>query len=270
MKPTRLIGGAILCAALASPAAAAGLRITIQNFAPSGGLSLTPVYTAFHNGSVDLFDAGSSASAGIEEIAELGSFGTLMGERLAIQADSQGAVVTAGGPPTIDPGETGVTEVDIVDPAGNRFFSFFSMIVPTNDTFFGNDDATAFELFDAAGNFLGPQTIEITSDFIFDAGTEANDFTNGPAFVVGADATAGAVTSDPIAPATDIGLSTIAGTLETPAGLFDPAFASIEGVVASITVEQVAPVPLPATAWMLLAGVGGLAVAGRRRKARAA
>lgn len=265
MRPAHLLGGAILCAALASPAAAAGLRITIQNFAPSGGLSLTPVYTAFHNGSVDLFDAGGTASAGIEEIAELGSFGTLTGERLAQQANSQGAVVTAGGPPTIDAGETGVTEVDIVDPAENRFFSFFSMIVPTNDTFFGNDDAEGFALFDAAGAFLGPQTIEITSDFIFDAGTEANDFANGPAFVVGADATAGTVTNDPIALAADPGFGSIVGTLTTPAGLFDPSLASLDGVIASITIEQIAPVPLPASAFMLLAGLGGLAFAGSRR-----
>ena len=32
-------------------------------------------------------------------------------------------------------------------------------MIPSNDTFVGNDDATAFELFDATGAFIGPDGV---------------------------------------------------------------------------------------------------------------
>jgi hypothetical protein len=42
---------------------------------------------------------------------------------------------------------------------------------------------------------------------------------------------------------------------------------SSSGSIISLEVTEVAPVPLPAAGWMLLAGIGGLGVMARRRKA---
>ena len=67
------------------------------------------------------------------------------------------------------------TNITIINPTAYRYFSFASMLIPSNDAFIGNGNPPAFELFDAAGNFNGPLTIDITGGFIYDSGTELND-----------------------------------------------------------------------------------------------
>ena len=260
------VAAAGVLALAAGTADAASLRITVTNFSASGGLSLTPVYGAFHNGSVDLFDVGGSASAGVETLAELGVFmggpDTLAAERTAIQADSQGVPGIFGtdfGPGTVDPGETASVDVVVADAATNRFFTFVSMLVPSNDTFIANDDPQALEVFDANGAFNGPLSFDVTSANIFDAGTEDNDLTNGPAFVGGVDATGGAETLNGL-----IALSTGIGDIPNGfAGLAGPIVAAAANafvddpnfVLARIEVEAI---PLPATVLMMAAAMAGL------------
>ena len=73
------------------------------------------------------------------------------------------------------PGETESFTVTLNgDESQNRYFSFASMLFPTNDTFMGNDDSTEFEVFNEDGDFVGGEFI-ITSDMVWDAGTEVND-----------------------------------------------------------------------------------------------
>ena len=48
------------------------------------------------------------------------------------------------------------------------------MVVPSNDAFVGNDDPLAIPLFDAFDNLIA-QTIIVTGDQVWDAGTEVND-----------------------------------------------------------------------------------------------
>ncbi len=73
------------------------------------------------------------------------------------------------------PGETETFTVTLNGtPEENRYFSYASMLFPTNDGFIGNDDPQAVEIFDEAGNFIGADFI-ITGEDAWDSGTEVND-----------------------------------------------------------------------------------------------
>ncbi|MEO1541681.1 MAG: spondin domain-containing protein [Pseudomonadota bacterium] len=258
--------------AAASMASAASLKITITNTASIGGFSLTPVYSTAHDGSFDAFDVGDDASAGVELIAELGDPGGLPVERLADDPNSTATVIAApaNGVGTIDPGETTTAFLHLTEPS-QRFFTFLSMLVPSNDTFLGNDDA--LEIIDAAGNYLGDQTIILTGLDLYDAGTEANDLNDGAAFVALVDgaspsvpATGGTVTSDKIqlASTLDFGLN---NAITTPVGLLDPALTDFMSDPSGFGVAriEIAAVPLPAAAPML---AGALILMGALRRRR--
>ncbi|MEM7386819.1 MAG: spondin domain-containing protein, partial [Verrucomicrobiota bacterium] len=79
------------------------------------------------------------------------------------------------GIPPFEPGETAslTLTLDANDPT-NRYLSFASMIIPSNDAFIGNDDPTAHPVFDEMGNFVGGTLLALGAD-IYDAGTEVND-----------------------------------------------------------------------------------------------
>ncbi len=59
-------------------------------------------------------------------------------------------------------------------PEENRYFSFASMLFPTNDGFISNNNPQAIEVFDDLGNFVGADFI-VTGEQTWDAGTEVND-----------------------------------------------------------------------------------------------
>ncbi len=268
---------------LALPAGATTLRITVtnnQNAAANGtdaGFALTPVYGAFHNGSFDTVTLGEEVSAGVETLAELGNPAAVRAEREAALPGSTAAVIANGRP--IFGGESASAEVDITDIANQRYFSFLSMIIPSNDLFVANDNALAYDLFNDDGSFVGPQTINITGLQVFDAGTEENnaDVSGGAAFIAGSNAPGG-VDTDGVASAGFAALEEFLGTTTVAGFNIDPelappsffADASNAGLfnIATITIEEVvAPVPLPAGGALLLSGLafGGFAA---RRKAR--
>jgi hypothetical protein len=64
-----------------------------------------------------------------------------------------------------------------VDTMVNRYFTFGSMVVPSNDYFIGNDSPMQYELFDAGGQ-LNIATILQRGSQIWDAGSEATDPVN--------------------------------------------------------------------------------------------
>lgn len=114
--------------------------ITIENLAPEQGTFLTPFWVGFHNGNFDTYDRGRPASPGLESLAE--------------------------------DGNTTFT-LDSDDP-NSQFFSYASMLLPSNDAFVANGNSEAIRIFDEQGNFIGADFI-IAGNQVLDAGTEVND-----------------------------------------------------------------------------------------------
>ena len=243
----------VALALAASSASAVTLQIEITNTQGPDGLSLTPFLNVFHDGSYDPFDAGGLASAGVEAIAEEGDVSV---ELASIPGLTSGVATAPGGfpgAPVIEPGETATVRID-VDPTTERYFTFLSMVIPSNDLFVGNDNPLAYEIFDAFGEFNGAAEFIIDIATIWDAGTEAN--TNlGAAFN-----TAGGTATDTVNPIQLISdLSFLNGEVtpvNTLAGL---------GSVGSLGTIGISVVPLPAGLPLFLVALGGFGLLARRK-----
>jgi hypothetical protein len=283
----KIILPAILAATMALPAAATTLRITITNTAQADGFALTPVYTALHNGDFDSYTPGETASAGLEQLAEVGNFGPIRDERIAATTGNGNPSVGAaffgrnpdGSGRPLFGGESATVDIDVTNVATQRYFSFLSMVIPTNDLFVGNGNPLAFELFDSLGNFTGARSINVTGADIRDAGTEVNDRDFGVAFAAGQNGAAGptengVVTTDGFSQlGRYVGLNT-AGGFEINQGLKDVLidFANTPELfsVANISIDLApTPVPLPATGLMLLSAIGAGGFVTRRKAKKA-
>ncbi|MCI0534182.1 MAG: spondin domain-containing protein [Verrucomicrobiales bacterium] len=146
--------------------------VTVENLSPTNGTFLTPMWMGFHNGGFDLFNPGGTASPGLESVAEDGATTVLMSEFTASGAGSVQAV-TAGAP--IAPGQRRSLRFSL-DPSapGDRYFTYASMAIPSNDAFIGNGDPLMQAVFDGAGRFVGGSWI-VPGGQVWDAGTEVND-----------------------------------------------------------------------------------------------
>ena len=158
------------------PATSVEVLVTISNLAPAEGTHLTPFWVGFHDGSFNLFDEGAAASPGLESTAEDGATALLSAEFSNAALGFEDATITGPGPPPVFfPGNTSAFKfsLDSSSPL-NRYFSFASMIIPSNDAFIGNGDPMAYEVFDESGNFVMTEII-ILGTQVWDAGTEVND-----------------------------------------------------------------------------------------------
>lgn len=152
---------------------AATIQVTVESLAPENGTFLTPVWTGFHDGNFDIYNLGETATPGLESLAEDGDFSILSSEFLGSGAGIvDGAVF---GSPVIAPGTT-ATAIFELDPSltSSRYFSYASMLLPSNDAFVANGNPLAHQIFDSDGNFLGADFI-IAGSEVLDAGTEVND-----------------------------------------------------------------------------------------------
>ena len=247
-------------------ASAVELNVTIENLSADGGLFLTPVWVGFHDGSFDLYDRGAPASTPLERLAEDGATAPLSEAFADSTPTGQDAtiVATESGPPPFDPGESVTTTFD-VDASVQRFFSYASMIIPSNDAFIANGDPMAHQLFDDSGAFAGPLEILVLGSDVLDAGTEVNNeleaaFLNQTGPNTG-DTEGGTVEAHPgfIGSAGNPGDGGfIFGGTNAAGALIDIAAADFTQAgfqVARITIDAVAAeVPTPSTA--LLGGLG--------------
>lgn len=264
-KIKALLGASAIGLMAAGAANATSIDITFNN-SNGFGFLVTPVYTGLHSGEFDAFDVDGTASAGIEQIAEVpvppNPPNLIAPERLAVEPNSQGGFVFGPGGPILD-GESGTLTLDVADPTTNRFATFLSMFVPSNDTFLGNDNPFAYEIFDVAGNLI-EQTIEITGNSIYDAGTEVNSLFGAAA--PGQDILLGETEGGTITRLVDTGGF---AALESLFGITGAGSITGDTVLFTIDIAATpAPIPLPAGGLLLLTGLGGI-VGMRRLKKRA-
>ncbi len=169
---------------LPAPISGSRVRVTITNSAPDLGTFQTPVWVGFHDGTFDIYDTGAAADLffpdnnALERIAEDGTVGPLVEAFTDSMAGSaQGVVLGQLGPAPgpIAPGET-ITATFEVDPtsASGRYFSYASMVIPSNDAFVANGNPMAHEIFDAGGNFVATG-FTVAGGEVLDSGTEVND-----------------------------------------------------------------------------------------------
>jgi hypothetical protein len=232
------------------------VNVTIENVAPADGFFFTPVFLGFHDGTFDVFDGGAMASPELELLAEGGVTSDLSNLLTGGQSSALARTVagTSVGPPPFDPGES-ISTVFSLDATNNRYLNYASMVIPSNDAFFGNDNA--LELFDAAGNFNGTQTFDITAGMIYDGGTEVNDINGGAAFsALGGTSTTEAL---PIGLIDLADLNLFVGT-DTVSGATIGSGLTADTVVARFTIA----VPEPSS--FAVMGLVGLVMAARRRR----
>ena len=138
-------------------------EITVVN--ASNGQPLTPVAVVAHTSGYQAFMLGSSASVGLEMLAEGGDV-----SQFITDADADANVVTTAssvnGP--FGPGATEMVTVDVT-PNSNLQISVVAMLANTNDAFTGLANVSV-------GNLMMGESISKMAH-VFDAGTEGNSET---------------------------------------------------------------------------------------------
>ena len=172
-----LTGGVALLttALLASGASAQRLTVTVQNLSPTSGTFLTPFWFGIQDGTFNTVQIGANASTAIERIAEDGNFSPLVSAFAASGKGAAQGIVFGNSIPPIMPGETASFSFDVdgTSPMA-RYFSYASMVIPSNDAFIANDNPMEHRLFSDSGQFQSMDFV-IAGNEVLDSGTEIND-----------------------------------------------------------------------------------------------
>ena len=155
----------------------AQFKVTIINTAPEEGVRFTPVWVGFHDGTFDTYDTGTLQTPQLNAIAEDGDTQPIS----QVFLNESGLVSPVDG--TIFgatnnfffPGDV-VSDTFTLDTnsGNNRYFSYATMVVPSNDAFVSNANPLAHQIIDEDGN---PITVGFTilGTQVRDGGTEDND-----------------------------------------------------------------------------------------------
>ncbi len=253
----------ILGMSLAYQAEATQVRVTVTNLAPQNGTNLTPVWLGFHDGGFDLYDMGVSAPTFLESAAEDGNTSPVTAAFIARGYNVQTTLTSLNNPPVFAPGVSNSAVFDL-DPTSNRYLSFLSMIIPSNDAFIGNGNQTGHAIFDVAGNFLGQDFI-LTGENVRDAGTEVNDEIPANTAFLGQASPNTGVTENGV-----VGVHS--GFLSGGNILGDARFANADFKSSGYQIAriQVSAVPIPAAMPLMLGGLGLLARLSLRGRSRSA
>lgn len=156
------------------------IAVTVENLAPRSGTFQTPVWIGIHDGSFDIYSSNVPAAGpmsplgddSLERLAEDGATGPIAANFLGgLPMAVETTIPGPNGP--IAPGDRGFSAL-LVNPMAptNRYFSYASMLLPSNDAFVSNGNPLAHAVYDAQGDF-------VFNDFIvtqvLDAATEVND-----------------------------------------------------------------------------------------------
>lgn len=243
--------------ATSADAAIVQVKVTVENLSPVNSISFAPLRFGFHNGSFDAFNNGEVAGQPIISVAEGGSGADWFP---AFQMADPGAVLgSVGG--ALTPGATAASGTFRVNTALNPFFTFASMVIPSNDHFIGNDNPMRYRLFSSTGTQLISQ-IDQQASQIWDNGSEITDPLAAAFLAIGNNdlrtAENGVVRFDFQELLAYNGLTTAAGTV------FD------SNLVANTAIYRISftssVVPEPATWAMLIAGFGAVGTAARRKR----
>lgn len=251
--------GVLLAAGLTmagtAQAESAQVVVTITNLAPTNSLAFAPLRVGFGNGSFDGFNLGQAAGAPIVSVAEGGSGAAWFPAFAA--ADPGANTGTVGG--LLLPGASAQAQF-MLDTNTQGVFSFAAMVVPSNDFFIGNDNPTAYRLFNAAGQ-LSLGSITVKASHIWDAGSEVFD-PAAAAFVGNNDLRR----DQNSVVAFNFGELAAFNGLATGAGYTFNSGLTADSEVYRIDFALANPVPEPSTYALLLSGLG--LVAARRLRAR--
>ncbi|MEM7517164.1 MAG: spondin domain-containing protein [Planctomycetota bacterium] len=158
------------------------VRVTIENLAPGQGTFQTPFWVGFHDGTFDTYTGGVPASGpnallpfdALERIAEDGNTGPIMQAFATLPGTAVDRTVPGPNGP-IAPGDRAMSSF-LLDPTNPEaaYFSYASMILPSNDAFIANGSPVAHRMFDDNGMFIASDFF-VGGNEINDAGTEVND-----------------------------------------------------------------------------------------------
>ena len=178
----------LLCAALTAALGAVNsqaepirVQVTIENLAPERGTFQTPHWVGFHDGTFDIYNGGTPASilpqpgsVAVERLAEDGNTGPLADDFAFLAPAGVDATIPGPNGP-LGPGEiTSQSFVIESTDINQRYFSYASMVIPSNDFWYANGNPLAHPIFDNGGNFIA-EDFFVTQDDVLDAGTEVND-----------------------------------------------------------------------------------------------
>lgn len=162
------------------------ITVTIENLAPAQGTNQTPHWVGFHNGEFDIYNGGTAANSlpipndplrSVERLAEDGNTGPITETFAQVANGGAGGVdgTIAGPNGPIAPGDIATSSFVVESTAsGSRYFSYASMVLPSNDFWYANANPLEHEIFDEDGNFVA-QDFFVTNQEVRDAGTEIND-----------------------------------------------------------------------------------------------